>query len=139
MAGTKNPASKYSDEQILNVLQQLATGVQYKNIHASTNVSISTIRHIANQEAHAYLQEKYPELYAAMLAHGANEGRKSHSCGAASRGITYPPIISPEGKEYIVTHVANFAREHGLDASCLAKVLKRTPKYNTHKGWELKT
>lgn len=138
LAGTKNPASKYSEEQILSVLQQLAIGAQYKDIHSSTSVSISTIRHIANQEAHGYLNDLYPELYESMLSFGTNGNRMQVSCGAGARGITYPPILSPDGKEYIVTHVANFAREHGLDASCLAKVLKRTPKYNSHKGWKLK-
>lgn len=75
LAGTKNPASKYSEEQILSVLQQLAIGVQYKDIHSSTQVSVSTIRHIANQEAHGYLKDLYPELYEAMLSFGINGGR----------------------------------------------------------------
>lgn len=138
MAGIRNPASKYSEDQILSVLKQLAVGTQYKDIHANTEVSISTIRHIANQEAHGYLKDLYPELYSAMLTFGTNGGRMQVSQGASARGIVYPPILAPNGKEYVVTHVANFAKEHGLDASCLAKVLKRTPKYKSHKGWKLK-
>lgn len=137
LQGTRNPASKYQDQQILNVLIELAEGKLYPEINSITGVQVSTIRHIANQESHCYLSEKYPELYEKMLV--VAKTRKAMSMGAGARGIIYPVILSPEGIEYTVTHVANFAREHNLDSSTLAKVLKRIPKYNSHKGWKLKT
>ena len=139
LSGPRNPASKYQEEQIFQVLQQLAKGAQYKDICKDTLVSIHTIRHIANQEAHTYLRETHPELYAQMLQQGKDHNRRQISCGAGARGIVYPPIVSPQGEEYEITHVAQFAKEHGLDPSCLAKVLKGVPKYKSHKGWKLKT
>lgn len=137
LSGTANPASKYSKAQILDVLVMLGNpDFKYKDIYEQTSVSISTIRHISNQEAHCYLKEEFPSEYAKML--NTNSTRQSTSNSAKLKGIQYPPIISPTGVEYIVENVSLFAKTHGLDPSCLRKVLTKQPRYNTHKGWKLK-
>lgn len=45
------------------------------------------------------------------------------------------PIVSPDGKEYIVSNVKGFAREHGLEPAGLQRVLQR--KHYCSKGWRL--
>ncbi len=136
--GEKNPGSKYSNEDIIKVFKLLLDlSYRYKDIEKLTGVAISTIRHIANMEAHTWLQEEYPEDYKILISY-KGKLRQQATNSAEQRGIIYPPIISPAGKEYIVTNVSSFAREHNLDPSSLRKVLVKTPKYISHKGWKLK-
>lgn len=135
--GELNPGSKYSNEKIVEVLFLLINiNNTYKQIQALTGVSESTIRHIANQEAHLWLKEKYPSEYTQLQSLSGKRAVGKNT--AIDRGIIYPTILSPTGQEYNVTNVAAFAKEHGLDSSCLAKVLKRRPKYASHKDWKLK-
>jgi len=137
--GEKNPSSKYSNEDIIKVFKLLLDlSYRYKDIEKLTGVAISTIRHIANMEAHTWLQEKYPEDYKILISY-KGKLRQQATNSAEQRGIIYPPIISPAGKEYVITNVSSFAREHNLDPSSLRKVLVKTPKYISHKGWKLKT
>lgn len=135
--GDKNPASRYSNEIIEQVFFQLLDiNNRYVDIELNTGVSISTIRHISNSEAHLWLKSKYPIEYKKLESlHGL--ARMSNANSALSRGIKYPPILSPSGQIFEITNIAEFCREHSLDSSSLAKVLKARPKYNSHKGWRL--
>jgi hypothetical protein len=136
--GEKKPSAKYSTEDIIKVFKLLLDlSYRYKDIEKMTGVASSTIRHIANMEAHTWLKEKYPEDYKTLVSYKGRL-RQQATNSAEQRGITYSPIISPTGKEYIVVNVASFAREHNLDPSALRKVLVKTPKYKSHKGWKLK-
>ena len=135
--GELNPSSKYSNEKIIEVLLLLIdVSNTYKQIELLTGVSESTIRHIANQEAHLWLKEKYPLEYSQLK--NLKGKRSTGKNTAIDRGIAYPTILSPTGEEYNITNIAAFAKEHGLDSSSLAKVLNKRPKYNSHKGWKLK-
>jgi len=135
--GDKNPASKYSNEQIYKVFNLLLDlSYRYKDIELLTNVSISTIRHIANGEAHTWLKDKYPDNYKILESYKGSL-RQQATNSSYQKGITYPNIVSPSGQEYSITNVSAFAREHNLDPSSLRKVLTKTPKYLTHKGWKL--
>jgi len=137
LEGPENGGAKYTKNEIEEVFELLLdVNNRYIDIHYITGVSVATIRHISNGESHSWLKNAYPDKYATLED---LKGLKRQSAGnsAQSRGIVYPPIISPEGKEYIVTHIANFAKEHGLDPSSLSKVLKRRPSYASHKGWHL--
>lgn len=136
-SGDKNGASKYSNEDIAKVLDCLLDGtLSYQNIEDITGVKLNTVRHIANEEAHLWLKEKYPDKYALMLE--TKIVRRSTGNSAAARGKSYPPILSPEGVVYTnIGNLAAFAKLHNLDASSLAKVLNKRPKYKTHKGWKL--
>lgn len=136
-SGELNPHSKYSNEKIIEVLfLLLEVDNTYKYIESVTGVSLSTIRHIANQEAHSWLKHKYPSEY--LQLENLKSKRSFGKNTAKDRGVIYPTIVSPVGEEYTITNVAGFAKEHNLDNSCLAKVLKKRPKYNSHKGWKLK-
>lgn len=136
--GELNGASKYSNAKVLAVFEMLLNEFNsYKYVSECTDVNISTVRHIANGESHSWLQREYPDKYA-ILVSLKGLARASASNSAKARGIVYPTILSPEGVEYTVEICSVFAKEHGLDPSSLAKVLKRTPKYKSHKGWTLK-
>lgn len=136
LSGTSNPASKYSKEQILGVFEDIISAeYTYKQIAAKHSATESFVRHIANGESHTYLKEQYPGKYAIMLS---NTSRRAFGNSAKAKGKEYPIIVSPEGIEYNVTNITSFAKEHGLDNSCLSKVLRRVPKYNSIKGWTLK-
>ncbi len=136
--GDKNPASKYSNEKIEEVFFLLLDlNNRYKDIEEKTGVSLSTVRHISNSEAHLWLKEKYPAEYS-ELEKSKGLLRQQSTNSAESRGILYPQIVSPEGVVYTVKNVAQFAREHNLDNSSLSKVLKKRPKYLSHKGWKIR-
>ena len=135
--GELNPSSKYPNEKIIEVLLLLIDiSNTYKQIESLTGVSESTVRHIANQEAHHWLEQKYPLEYEQLR--NLKGKRSTGKNTAIDRGIVYPTILSPTGEEYNIANIAAFAKEHGLDSSSLAKVLKKRPKYNSHKGWKLK-
>jgi hypothetical protein len=138
LEGPLNGAAKYTREEVIEVFNLLLdVNNRYIDISLDIGVSASTVRHIANLESHTWLSVEFPEKYANMISLGGIT-RQSAGSSAKSKGIIYPPILSPEGLEYIVENAAEFAREHDLDSSSLVKVLKRRPKYNTHKGWKLK-
>lgn len=137
--GELNGSSKYTNIQIVEVFNLLLDPFNsYKAISDLTGVPRSTVNHIANCEAHSWLSREYPQDYSKLMAlRGA--ARQAVSNSAKAKGKEYPIILSPSGEEFKVEIVSAFAAEHGLDASSLAKVLNRRPKYITHKGWKLKT
>ena len=137
--GELNGYAKYTNDQILQVFELLLDPYNsFVNISEKAGVARSTVSHIANCESHSWLSREYPDKYKIMVSL-KGFARQSAGNSSKSQGKELPMLISPDGKEYtITTSISNFAKEHGLDSSCLAKVLKRTPKYNSHKGWKLK-
>jgi len=134
--GENNPGAKYSNQQIEEVFHLLFDlSKRYKDIEKITKVSISTIRHIANKEAHVWLSVKFPDQYAELS--NLKILRKKEVSKLNVKNIDRPLIVSPDGIVYRVENIAEFAREHGLDSSSLAKVLNKRPKYKSHKGWKL--
>ena len=135
--GEKNGASKYSNKDISNVLDALLnTSYSYQDIENITGVKLNTIRHIANEEAHVWLKDLYPDKYKKMLE--IKSIRRSTTNSAGYRGKSYPALLSPDGHIYSnIDNVSTFAKEHNLDASSITKVLNKRPKYFSHKGWKL--
>lgn len=131
MLGLDNPNSKYLEEDYFNVLYFLSEpGYGINEIAELTGVSKYVIQHIASEESHIWLKEKYPKLYEKMT--GISKlGRNN----AFQRGISYPKIMSPTGEIFEVKHQTNFAKEHNLLQSKLCQVLKGSRK--SHKGWIL--
>lgn len=126
--GDKSGTSKYSNEQYLNVLRLLVQSsptLNKRQIEEITGVSIYTIRHIAALESHTWMKEVEPELYAKL-----EQLRKD---SPYHYGTQYPKLISPEGIVHEVTHVTNFAKQHGLLQPKVTELLKGTR--NFHKGW----
>lgn len=137
LKGEDNGAAKYSNEQVVRVLEALLDlSNSYADIETITGVKNNTVRHIANGESHTWLKSQYPEKYAQML-----EVKKKRIYARTSAGYKnkqYPPIKAPDGTIYTnITNLTDFAKEHNLDPSGLSKVLNRRPKYNSHKGWRL--
>jgi hypothetical protein len=55
---------------------------------------------------------------------------------SANKGLKYN-ITSPIGETHIVTNIAEFARQHNLNAGALGEVLRGNTRH--HKGWILNT
>jgi len=138
LEGVDNGNSRYTLEQILDVFEMLLNvELSYKHIADSTGVSLSTVRHISNSESHTWLAAEFPEKYS-ILETLKGTARQSYANSAKAKGINYPTIISPEGIEYNIINIASFSREHDLDASAMSKILRKAPRYKSHKGWKLK-
>lgn len=134
--GENNPTAKYSNNQIEEAFHLLFDlSKRYKDIADITKISISTVRHIANKEAHVWLSTKYPDKYAELS--NLKILRKKEVAKLNSKNIERPLIVSPDGIVYKIDNVAQFAKQHNLDSSCLTKVLNKKPKYKSHKGWKL--
>jgi group I intron endonuclease len=130
--GENNTYAKYKESDYYNVLKLLAYSEEpYSTISERTTVSIDVIKKIAMLISHTYLEIKYPEEYAIVKAK-----KSSRNNSAKSKGIVYPVLLDPNGKEYVVENIHKFADENGLQYQNLHKVL--TGKRAHHKGWKLK-
>lgn len=130
MFGERSGTAKYTNEQyilVLRLLVQKNPTLSKREIEEITGISIYTIRHIAALESHCWLSEVCPNEYAELV--------KIRQELPYYYGKQYPYIKSPEGRVYEITHVTNFAKEHGLLQPKLTEVLKGTR--NHHKGWVL--
>lgn len=142
LVGDEHPQSKYSNEQILHVVTLLSSNspmYSHSEIESLTSVKATTIKDIICSKSHLWVREKHPELYAEMLL--TKPYRKINSVSnlnpqANKKTVNYPLVISPEGLEYNIEHLSNFAKEHGLQASNLSHVLSGRREH--HKGWRLK-
>ena len=125
--------AKYSEATYLNILKELALDFNsISSISHKLNVSESIVHAISSGDTHKWLATLYPELYLSMQ----NRKKKLSGCNdLAARGITYPKILSPDGVEYVVTNIREFAKLHGLLNQDLGKVLRKDRK--STKGWKL--
>lgn len=130
--GESNGVSKYSDEEILKAAIYLANNiVQPLKVSASIlDMHYSTIKNIANGTSHRWLQDRIPELYHKLIS--AKGTRTINSL--ASKGIE-KYISSPDGVVYSINNIAEFARQHNLNAGALGEVLRANTRQ--HKGWTL--
>lgn len=140
--GDTHPQSKYSNEQIVNVLEYLASDTPiytHIDIEKLTKVKSTTIKDIVCGKGHTWLKEHFPDTYEKMLL--VKNTRKSVNSmanlnpQANKKTLVYPDVISPNGTVYTIEHLSNFAKEHGLQASNLSHVLSGRRAH--HKGWKL--
>ena len=132
LEGEKNPASKYTNNQLLEVFNLLvSTDLSQPQIAEVSGVSKQVVNHLSNGHKYLWLEEVYPEKYAVLKVKRGT--RKSGSKSAKERGIIYPKIVSPEGVVYEVDNTSEFSRVHSLDSGHLGKLLNY--KANSHKGW----
>jgi hypothetical protein len=130
MFGEKSGTARYTNEQYISVLRLLIQKdptLSKRQIEQITGISIYTIRHIAALESHCWLSELCPKEYMELI-------RIRRELPYYS-GKHYPDIKSPDGIVYKITHITNFAKEHGLLQPKLTEVLKGSR--NHHKGWAL--
>lgn len=142
LVGEKHPMSKYTNDQVVYVLEMLSSSTpiySHLEIEKETGVKATTVKDILCGASHTWLQEKYPEMYSEMSV-VKKERKKVNSIAnlnpQANKKVTeYPPIISPMGDVYKIEHLSNFAQTHGLQASNLSHVLSGRRIH--HKGWKL--
>ena len=133
--GEDRPNSKYTNEQVLEVLNILIESPEktFREVSVITSVSTNTIASISSGFSYTWLKEKYPEKYS--ILEGLVGTRKSNRSSASSRGILLPNILSPTNKVYTVTNIAEFARQHNLGKERLGKLLGKKTK--SYKGWKI--
>ena len=134
--------SKYPKERVLEVFNLLIdTDKSFGQISEITGIPAHTVSGISASRSHLWLREDYPERYAILVSKATY--RKfvvantviSDKLSAKSRGISYPPIKSPEGIVYSIENAYRFAKEHGLAPNHFQEVLNGHRK--SHKGWKV--
>jgi hypothetical protein len=144
--GFESGNAKYTEQNILDVAVLLTEPTNTaSHIEEITGVKIRTITEVSNLTRHAeWLQKEHSDLYNQLNAlkgnrkacHNKNSASiRSNKMSAASRGIVYPLIKSPEGIVYNVTNTSAFAKEHSLHNGHLVALLNK--KALSHKGWKL--
>jgi group I intron endonuclease len=133
--GDRASNAKYSNEIYKQILRLLAKNVPPSEIEEELGVTNSVVRSIRNCENHKWLEKEMPDEYAIIKQRKETYSHKTGNT-ASVRGIKYPPILSPEGKEYTISSLRGFAREHGLESANLDSLLQGRIK--TLKGWKLK-
>lgn len=131
--GVNNPASKYTEEQLVLMLKLLTdVNNSYKDIINATGIGKDTITKVVNGSHHVWLKEKYPELYNSMLE-VSTKARYKNSASAAKQGKKYRKIKDPQGNIYEVTNTLQFSKDHGLSNGNLCSVL--LGKRHSVSGW----
>lgn len=128
LSGELNPSANESNDtyrKILQLLVQKSPSLSKREIADKCNVTIYSVRHIAALETNIWLKEDMPVEYAKL------EQLKSLPF---YRGTEYPMLVSPSGEIFKVTHITNFAKEHGLLQPKVSELMKGTR--NIHKGWK---
>lgn len=132
LLGEKNPFSKYKDDDLILIVEYLVANINtpLKILASNLGIHYSTIKNIANGSSHAWLAEKIPELYATLISH---KGKRAINT-IGGRGKTYM-VKDPNGRVYSVSSIAEFSRNHDLNAGAFGQVLRGQTKQ--HKGWTL--
>lgn len=132
--GELNGNSKFSNSEIVEFMLYMLKyrETRLKDAASTFGMSYVTADEICRGIKHKWLSIEYPEQHTELLS---IIGTRSKAVTAKDRGIEYPSIYSPEGLKYNVEAVRQFAKEHGLNSSCLCAVLNGKSK--THKGWSL--
>lgn len=131
--------SKFSKDSILKVVDLLiSTNNAYTTISELTGVSSGIIGKVSQGQSHLWLKEEYPEKFLEMV--NTTKDRLGHQVvseklSAKSRGIVYPPIMSPQGEIFHIDNAYKFAKERSLAPNHFQEVLNRHRK--SHKGWKL--
>lgn len=110
--GYRALTAKHSKRTILKIFSLLyRTTYTQMQISKKTKVPKPTIAKIACGNSHIWLAEQYPEQYAKMKTNNTLR-LKNNRAGGKFR--TYPTLIDPDGKEWEVTNVSQFCRDHYL-------------------------
>jgi predicted GIY-YIG superfamily endonuclease len=128
--GESNGFSKYNDADIILAIEYLSDNLEQplKVSAKLLGIDYSTIKNISNGTSHKWLAETIPEKYSKVLEH---KGKRIINT-SANKGIFYS-IQDPGGTVYSITNIAEFARQHGLNAGALGEVLRNKARH--HKGW----
>lgn len=136
--GQTNASAVYSKDQILDVFFTILNNptMPLSTIAKLLDINYATVKSVASGINHKWLENDFPEEYATVISRVGNRPAEIGK-SAADKGKVYPPLISPDGKVYIVTNIAKFARDNGLNSGHLGAVLRGKEVH--HKGWKLDT
>lgn len=129
--GVNSNHSVYTKAQLLLTFRLLYnTTLEYNKIADITKVNISTIKAIVSKAKHTWITNKYPYLHKKIL------GKRNHNKGSqfSLKTGTYLVFTDPEGREYNVYNVGQFAKRYGLHQPTLMYLVKGTREH--HKGWK---
>jgi hypothetical protein len=130
--GVNNPASKYNEEQLVQVFEFLTNPyMSLADIADETLVKLSTVKKISQGVQHVWLTQMFPELHTKIQE--VKESRNSISRSAMKHDKPYLRIQDPHGQIYTVTNTLHFAKEHNLPNGNLCSVL--LGKRRSVKGW----
>jgi len=137
-SGYSSFSSKYSREDILDIVDLLCEGNSVRGTAKILGIPPSVVCNIQTGSQHVWVKEEFPEKHLKIRSFvksaGALTASSRHS--AKGRGYTYPSIMSPTGLVYAsIENIARFAKEHNLSASEVSNVLNGKSK--AHKGWRL--
>jgi hypothetical protein len=145
LKGDELGTSVYSNEQILKAAKLMCDyTLTLLKVSELTNISYATIKKIAQGVQHRWIGEKYPEIWNTLQSVREQRNSYRHSnhgatvknlFSAKAQGITYPKVISPEGKIYEIENLSEFCRQNDLQRANMRKMFKGTR--NSHKGWFL--
>lgn len=132
--GDRNGNSKYSNEEIILLVEYILDNPKYtlSKVANICGFPLVVVEEVAGGVKHKWLSDAIPDKYNQLMS---IRGTRSKAKSAKDRGITYPPIFSPDGTKYIVDNTREFSRLHELNCSCLGRVLRGLAKH--HKGWSL--
>jgi hypothetical protein len=129
--GENHGSSVYSKLQYLKVFRCLYlvnNTLTYRQIAEKLNVSEHIVNSISKGTSHLWLKTCYPLQYYWMK----QKDRSQHKLRL--RPVT-STVISPTGKEYVVSNIREFARINDLNNGHLSRLLRG--KTTQHKGWKL--
>lgn len=129
LQGELNPGSKYTNNQILSVLELIVKGVSLKEISENLGISYNVVRDISAGSEHLWLKEQHPELYQLML--NQRNIRKENSLANLtdkfrfkSKLSKYPDLVSPTGEVFSIgDNLSSFANKHGLHLGNLSSLI----------------
>lgn len=131
LSGENNARSKYSDREIESFFLFIVDNLD-KSLHwvgEQLGVHRSTLKNINNGYSHKWLKDRYPKEYEILEKSWGTRPINS----LKYMGKPLPIAISPEGEEFIVEHITNFAKEHKLNRGAFGDMLRGNAKQ--HKGW----
>lgn len=93
MEGEAHGMSIYSNEQLLNVLTQLADGISYSDIEKNTSVHYQTIASIVAGNKHTWLKTAMPEEYSKALNRKRDKPEYIVTNGTNVYTVTVPKVF----------------------------------------------
>lgn len=135
--GTNANASKYSKLQVLLAFRLLSRNSNFdtKEKAKELDINFEVFSDIKCGVMHKWLKDKYPFLYHKMQSKSGikiTSEKRSYFAKYGKVAI----LISPDGTEYEVKIINEFANKNNLDKKHLQKVISGERK--SHKGWRLK-
>ncbi len=137
-SGTLHGLSKYSEDQIVKVLDLLIEKpfIRYIKISNITGVGYQAVGNIAALNEHTWLKKVYPEKYKILEELKGTRTKNIPVNTAEDRGIKYPAVISPNGEIFDnILNVSKFMKDHGITSRRFYDLLNR--KETKIMGWVL--